>query len=297
MEHIYVDFVGQAGAARASRSSRIYSPELLAAQEEYLLALRTREALAPARGWPRGGEDLVRGGAGASSSCGTSRRRRSTRLERTGEPHADADLLLARCSGRGDQEGRGAGACGSTPATCPTRSSTCPGSGCWPTSTRRELARVKRGHAGHADAARPSRTGVPGRVAFIDPLLDPKTRTAKVRLAFANPHRRAAAGDVRRGGAAAPAAPGPAHPRRRGHRLRHAQGGLRGAGRGQVPAARGAARAQRTAKRSEVARRGSRPGDAGGDPRQLPGRLRVAAARARLGCGRAPSAARRSSRP
>ena len=50
-----------------------------------------------------------------------------------------------------------------------------------------DLARTRVGMpATFVAQAYPNRT-FSGRVAFIDPVLDPKTRTAKVRLAFANP--------------------------------------------------------------------------------------------------------------
>src|SRR6185369_10285634 len=49
VERIYVDFIGKK-VRRGDPLFSIYSPELLAAQEEYLLALKTREALARAPG-------------------------------------------------------------------------------------------------------------------------------------------------------------------------------------------------------------------------------------------------------
>ena len=74
----------------------LYSPELLAAQEEYLLALRTREALARGRRATRAdGDDLVDRAPGESSSSGTSPRRRSSGSRRPGKPTKDAHLLLA----------------------------------------------------------------------------------------------------------------------------------------------------------------------------------------------------------
>ncbi len=79
-----------------------------------------------------------------------------------------------------------------------------------------------------------------GKVIFIDPILDPKTRTAKVRLAFRNPTgelRPEMFGEVT---LQTPKRQGLTHPLRRGGRLRHAEAGLRGAGRRQVRAARGA---------------------------------------------------------
>ncbi len=52
VERIYVDFVGKP-VRRGEPLFSIYSPELLAAQEEYLLALRTQKTLAGRRACPR----------------------------------------------------------------------------------------------------------------------------------------------------------------------------------------------------------------------------------------------------
>jgi Cu(I)/Ag(I) efflux system membrane fusion protein len=58
VEHVYVDFVGKR-VRRGEALFSIYSPELLSAQEEYLLALRTRGSLQASGGLSRDGDALV----------------------------------------------------------------------------------------------------------------------------------------------------------------------------------------------------------------------------------------------
>ena len=60
-------------------------------------------------------------------------------------------------------------------------------SGCWPTSTRADLGRVKLGTPATLPLQAYPNREFKGKVIFIDPLLDPKTRTAKVQLTFPNP--------------------------------------------------------------------------------------------------------------
>ena len=132
VEHIYVGFVGRP-VRKGEPLFTLYSPELLAAQDEYLLALRTRDQLRKGGTDGADGDDLV-----------TSARRKlelwdvpesaMKRLEETGKPIKEL-TFYAPSSGVVTKRDALPGM-RSTPATCPSRSSTCPGSGCWPTSTR-----------------------------------------------------------------------------------------------------------------------------------------------------------------
>ncbi len=95
----------QAGAAGASRSSRSTAPSSLSAQEEYLLALRTRKTLGEA-GSASGERRRARARRrAASSSSGTCRASEIDRIEKTRRAVADAHLLLPR-ERRRDEEGR-----------------------------------------------------------------------------------------------------------------------------------------------------------------------------------------------
>jgi Cu(I)/Ag(I) efflux system membrane fusion protein len=180
MEHVHGDFVGRP-VRKGEPLFSIYSPELLSAQEEYLLALRTRGRLGVGVG---GGDDLVR----------ASRRKLELwdvpaeeleRLERTGEPTRTVTFR--------------------SPATgVITKKDVVPGmrvnagempfeivdlSRVWflADAYETDLSRVEVGQPATLTLrALPNRT-YRGRVAFVDPLLDPATRTAKVRVEFENP--------------------------------------------------------------------------------------------------------------
>jgi Cu(I)/Ag(I) efflux system membrane fusion protein len=183
VDKVFADFVGKPVRAGDPLLS-LFSPELVSAQSEYLLALQTQRALAAAGGGGSAGDDLV-----ASS------RRRLTlwdvgdadlaELERGGAPKK---LLTLRSpvSGVVTQKSVVEGAsleAGATPYELTDLSVVWVLADVYET----ELARVKVGDAATLRLeAFPGRE-FGGRVLFIDPLLDPRTRTARARLAFANP--------------------------------------------------------------------------------------------------------------
>ena len=176
------DFVGQP-IKKGEPLFTFYSPDLLAAQEEYLLALRTRER-------------LRQGGASEDGDALVESARRKLelwdipasaveRLERTGKPVKDVTFYA--------------------PATgVITKRDAVPGmrveAGAMPIEMvdlsrvwvqadvyESELRHVKVGvPATLSLKAYPNRT-FKGRVSFIAPQLDPKTRTVAVRLEFPNP--------------------------------------------------------------------------------------------------------------
>jgi len=183
VEGIYVDFVGKPVKAGEPLFS-IYSPELLSAQGEYLLALRTHAALRGADGTAGGGAPLVE----------AARRRlllwdvppaQIARLEKTGTP-AKTLTLYSPISGvvtkKDVVEGMKLDA-GAMPYEIVDLSEV------W------VLADVYENELRHVRLGMPARMSLKaypnrlfeGRVSFIDPLLDPMTRTVKVRLAFPNP--------------------------------------------------------------------------------------------------------------
>jgi Cu(I)/Ag(I) efflux system membrane fusion protein len=183
MEHVHANFVGRP-LKKGEPIFSIYSPELLAAQQEYLLALETRRKLATAGGMAVDGDALV-AAARRKLELWDVPAAEIDRVERSGEPSRTLTFY--------------------SPATgVLTRKDVVPGmrvnagdmpfeivdlSRVWVLADAYEsdLHQVKVGlPATLSLKAFPGRTFT-GRVAFIDPLLDPKTRTAKVRVEFANP--------------------------------------------------------------------------------------------------------------
>lgn len=185
IEELFADFTGK--WVRAGEPlARIYSPELLAAQEEFLLALRAQERLAGKESGPT---------AGSGTSLVESARRRLILLDVTS---AEIDAIARR---------------GTTQRTVTLHS---PFSGyviakvalhgmkatpmdslfdiadlstVWVIADvyESELARVSIGQRARMSLAyRPGREWH-GRVTWIEPTVDPATRTVKVRLEFANP--------------------------------------------------------------------------------------------------------------
>jgi membrane fusion protein, copper/silver efflux system len=185
VERIFVDFVGQS-VRKGQPLFSIYSPSLVAAQSEYLLALSSRDALAKAGALAENGESLV-----------ASARRR---LELWDVPAAEIDRLTTT------REPNKTMTLVSPIAGVVTAKSVVQGARVSPGEAPYEItdlgevwvmadayeSDIGRIHpnmkASLTLAAYPNRTFA-GMVAFIDPLLDPKTRTAKVHLHFANPTR------------------------------------------------------------------------------------------------------------
>jgi Cu(I)/Ag(I) efflux system membrane fusion protein len=182
VERIFVDFVGKP-VKKGEPLFTLFSPELLSAQEELLLAVRTRDALKG--GMVSGGDDLVR----------AARRR----LELWDVPGSEVDHVLATGEAHRTLTFR-------SPASgVVTRKEVVEGmkldAGAMPYEIvdlsevwvladvyESELARVHVGMpASFALKAFPGRN-FEGHVAFVDPLLDPGTRTVKVRLSVENPH-------------------------------------------------------------------------------------------------------------
>ncbi len=182
IEHVHGDFVGRA-VKKGEPLFSIYSPELLATQQEFLLALDTRKRLGAAGGTTADGDVLV-AAARRKLELWDVPRSEIERLERTGEPTRTITFY--------------------SPATgVLTKKDVVPGmrvnagdmpfeivdlSRVWVLADayETEVRHVKVGMAARLSLkAFPNRT-FSGRVAFIDPMLDPKTRTAKVRIEFAN---------------------------------------------------------------------------------------------------------------
>jgi Cu(I)/Ag(I) efflux system membrane fusion protein len=183
MEHVHANFVGRP-VTKGEELFAIYSPELLAAQQEYLLALDTRRRLAASGGTSADGDVLV-AAARRKLELWDVPRAELDRLERTGEPSRTITFY--------------------SPATgVLTKKDVVPGmrvnagdmpfeivdlSRVWVLADAYEsdLGQVKIGMTATLTLKAFPNRAFKGRVAFVDPLLDPKTRTAKVRVEFPNP--------------------------------------------------------------------------------------------------------------
>jgi Cu(I)/Ag(I) efflux system membrane fusion protein len=184
MERVHADFVGKAVRLGEPLFS-IYSPELLSAQEEFLLALRTRRTLGGADAGMAGDGDALVRAARRKLELWDVPASEIARIEKAGEASRTVTFY--------------------SPATgVLTKKDVVPGmkvaagdmpfeivdlSHVWGLADAYEtdLARVKVGMKATLTLKAFPGKGFEGRVAFIDPLLDPKSRTAKVRIDFPNP--------------------------------------------------------------------------------------------------------------
>ena len=162
----------------------IYSPDLLSVQQEYLLALRTRTALASGGVAGDSGKDLV-DSARERLKLWDIPDAEIARLERTGKATktltifspmsgvvTKKDLVMGHRLNEGDM-----------PYEITDLSSV------WVLADAYEsdLARLKLGMTASLSLQAFPNRAFKGKVIFIDPILDPKTRTAKVRIEFPNP--------------------------------------------------------------------------------------------------------------
>ncbi len=183
VERIFVDFVGKP-VAKGEPLFAIYSPELLAAQEEFLLALRTQQKLAGSASMPQDGAVLL-DAARRKLELWDVPRSEIRRVEQTGEPMKTLTFyspIAGVVTKKDVVEGMKLDA-GAMPYEIVDLSEV------W------VLADVYESELEHVVVGMPAsltlkafpNRAFEGRVSFIDPLLDPKTRTVKVRLVFSNP--------------------------------------------------------------------------------------------------------------
>jgi membrane fusion protein, copper/silver efflux system len=183
VEHVHADFVGRP-VRRGEPLFTIYSPELLAAQEEFVLALRTREALAGAKGLVGNGDDLVSAARRKLElwdvpRADIERMEQTRQAERTLTIRSPADGVVVK---KDVVPGMKVTA-GDMPYEIVDLSAVWVLADVYET----ELSHVKVGAPATLTLKAMPGKEYQGRVAFIDPFLDAKTRTAKVRIAFANP--------------------------------------------------------------------------------------------------------------
>jgi membrane fusion protein, copper/silver efflux system len=182
-EQVFVDYVGKR-VKRGEPLFTIYSPDLLSVQQEYLLALRTRTALAPGGVAGDSGQDLV-DSARERLKLWDIPDAEIARLERTGKATktltiyspmsgvvTKKDLVMGHRLNEGDM-----------PYEITDLSSV------WVLADAYEsdLARLRLGMTALLSLPAFPNHAFKGKVIFIDPILDPKTRTAKVRIEFPNP--------------------------------------------------------------------------------------------------------------
>jgi len=186
-DRIYVDYVGKLVKAGEPLFS-IYSPDLLSAEQEYLLAVRTRAALGDGS-LADAGEDLVASARERLKLWDISDAE-IERLEKSGHPQKTLTLSAPMngvvtkkdvVMGHRLQEG-------DMPYEITDLSQV------WVLADAYEsdLSRLRLGMTATLSLQAFPNHRFKGRVIFIDPILDPKTRTAKVRLEFPNP-----SGDLR----------------------------------------------------------------------------------------------------
>ncbi len=182
VERIFVDFVGKT-VQRGDPLFSVYSPELLAAQEEFLLARRTRDAMAAAGAATEG--DVLVEAARRKLMLWDVPARDIDAIARSGKPGRTLTLyspVAGVVTKKDVVEGMKLDA-GAMPYEIVDLSSVWVLADVYET----ELRYVREGMTATLQLnAFPNRP-FPGHVVFIDPLLDPTTRTVKVRLTFANP--------------------------------------------------------------------------------------------------------------
>ncbi|MGZ6143268.1 MAG: efflux RND transporter periplasmic adaptor subunit [Myxococcales bacterium] len=179
VEKLFVDFVGKP-VRRGEPLFAVYSPDLLNAQNDYALAVQTRAQL----GGGPAGEDLV-AAAKRRLELWDVPRDEIAHLDHGGAPLRDL-TLVSPISGVVTAKNVVQGSkitAGDTPFEITDLSQV------WVLADAHEsdLPRVRLGTPVSLTLEAIPNKVFTGKVSFIEPVLDPKTRTVNVRLAFANP--------------------------------------------------------------------------------------------------------------
>ena len=182
VEKLFVDFLGKAVAKGAPLFS-LYSPEFVSAQREYLLAAKTQKALAGGTLQSSGGDLLE--AAKRRLQLWDVPQEAIDRLEKTGE-FQRALTLRSPISGVVTAKNVVEGA-RLTPADIPFEITDLSHVWVQVDVYETELGRTNIGMSAELILSSAPGTTFKGRVAFVDPSMDPKTRTAKLRLEFPNP--------------------------------------------------------------------------------------------------------------
>lgn len=189
IEEVFVDFVG-APVKKGQPLFTIYSPELVASQEEYLLALRAKGELA--------GSSFTRVAQGSEALLDSARRRlelwdmtpaQLQSLEKEGKVSRTVTVFSHV---DGVVTDRMAYHHGKTVTPDMDLYTIVDLSRVWVQASVYEYEAALVGVGQAAEISLPSETGqtlLRGRVTFIAPFVDPKTRTIQVRMEFPNPKR------------------------------------------------------------------------------------------------------------
>ncbi len=182
VEKLFVDFVGKP-VAKGQPLFSLYSPEFVSAQREYLLALQTQKSLSGGSLQSSGGELLE--SARRRLSLWDVPKETIDHLEKTGEIQK-ALTLRSPISGvvtvKNVVEGSRI-----TPAEIPFEITDLSRVWVQVDVYEAELGRAKVGMPAELTTqASPGKT-FRGRIVFVDPVMDPKTRTARARVEFPNP--------------------------------------------------------------------------------------------------------------
>jgi Cu(I)/Ag(I) efflux system membrane fusion protein len=182
VEKLFVDFVGKP-VAKGQPLFSLYSPEFVSAQREYLLALKTQKALSGGSLQSSGGDLLE-----------SARRRLMLwdvpaaaidNLEKTGEVLKSLTLrspISGVVTAKNVVEGARL-----TPADIPFEITDLSRVWVLVDIYEAELGRAKVGMPAELTVQASPGKVIKGRIAFVDPVMDPKTRTAKARVEFQNP--------------------------------------------------------------------------------------------------------------
>lgn len=184
VERIYVDFVGKK-VKKGDPLFSLYSPELLSAQEELLLALRMKGVLARGAGPLSSDGDALVAAARRKLRLWDVPEPELERLARTGEPTKTLTFyspVAGVVTMKDVVEGMKLDA-GAMPYEIVDLSSV------WVLADvyESELRFVKVGMGATLKLNAFPEREFRGEVVFVDPLLNPQTRTVKVRLTFPNP--------------------------------------------------------------------------------------------------------------
>lgn len=184
VERIYVDYIGKK-VRQGDPLFSMYSPDLLAAQEEYLLALKTQGELSKVGGANGRDDGSLVAAARRKLELWDIPQSEVDKLAKSGEPtktltfYSPAPGVVTK---KDVVEGMRLEA-GAMPYEIVDLSSV------WVLADvyESELRFVKENMTANLSLAAFPNREFKGKVVFLDPLLDPQTRTVKVRLTFPNP--------------------------------------------------------------------------------------------------------------
>ncbi|HWA78541.1 MAG TPA: efflux RND transporter periplasmic adaptor subunit [Polyangiaceae bacterium] len=184
VERIYVDYVGKK-VKKGDPLFSVYSPELLATQEEYLLAQKTQNELGKVGGFAGASENGLSAGARRKLELWDIPALTLDQIVKSGKPSKSLTLyspIAGVVTKKDVVEGMRLEA-GAMPYEITDLSTV------WVLVDvyESELRFVRDGMAATLSLSAFPNRDFTGKVVFLDPLLDPATRTVKARLTFPNP--------------------------------------------------------------------------------------------------------------